>query len=506
MLTKARNILILFSAGLIFLLVGCSTSTESLNPIDEVSFVKEESEIVNTATPLPPTATPIPTVTVDVEIPEPTPTIEGRWRGIVVCDWDKEKWGGGEYKLGNGKLSGKVDFTVSKGTIKAGNHDYPGRGRFWISWSGGGHKIQSFKVSKQKITIESKALENISNWEANLVTNNTMNLIGELDSCKGKLYRTEEISFDSYSPKNLLDYVDGVENDKKYTIPGLLTFPEGDQEKYPVMIMIVNSGCGYGDREATYGFDIKNQGVATLEIDNCSPRGLSEDNPIARNNYLKLTPWMGAADALYALNFLQSHPKVDGDKIGITGFSWGGQVAFFSGLNLIRKSIVGDGVDFALRAPFYMFCRQFDDPQYSKNKLHIFQGELDSVPPNHCREMISSFNNLGYDVSIDVYSGAYHNFDDPWWDSPPPKKNDDQWYVTDKCYFWIDKDYKRSWRLDDMKIEFDDYADWNFSSDPLYKEYKKECEHSGPIYGRNDNAAQQSAAKLLELINQYLRD
>ena len=52
-------------------------------------------------------------------------TLDGRWRGIVVCDDDKEKWGGGEYKLGNGKLSGKIDFTVSKGTIKAGNHDYP---------------------------------------------------------------------------------------------------------------------------------------------------------------------------------------------------------------------------------------------------------------------------------------------------------------------------------------------------------------------------------------------
>ena len=56
-----------------------------------------------------------------------------------------------------------------------------------------------------------------------------------------------------------------------------------------------------------------------------------------------------------------------------------------------------------------------------------------------------------------------------------------------------------------MRIEFDDYKGWDFSSDPLYKEYKKECEHSGPMYGRNDNAAQQSAAKLVELINQYLR-
>ena len=56
-----------------------------------------------------------------------------------------------------------------------------------------------------------------------------------------------------------------------------------------------------------------------------------------------------------------------------------------------------------------------------------------------------------------------------------------------------------------MRIEFDDYIGWDFSSDPFYKEYKKECEQSGPMYGRNDIAAQQSATKLVELINQYLK-
>jgi hypothetical protein len=154
---------------LIMLVSSCSSNTSSTpypTPTPYPTYTPVPSP---TNTPNPePTAKTIstPTVTVDIEIPEPAPTIDGRWRGIVVCDWDKEQWGGGEYKLGNGKLSGKIDFTVSKGTIKAGNYDYPGRGRFWMDRSGGGHKIQSFKVSKHKINIESKALENISNWEA----------------------------------------------------------------------------------------------------------------------------------------------------------------------------------------------------------------------------------------------------------------------------------------------------------------------------------------------------
>ena len=56
-----------------------------------------------------------------------------------------------------------------------------------------------------------------------------------------------------------------------------------------------------------------------------------------------------------------------------------------------------------------------------------------------------------------------------------------------------------------MRIEFDDYTNWNFGADPFYKQYKRECEHSGPIYGRNDAAARQSSIKLSELIDQHLK-
>ena len=56
-----------------------------------------------------------------------------------------------------------------------------------------------------------------------------------------------------------------------------------------------------------------------------------------------------------------------------------------------------------------------------------------------------------------------------------------------------------------MWIEFDDYEGWNFRADPLWKEYNKECENMGAVYGRDDEAAKQSAVKLEGLINQYLK-
>ena len=433
--------------------------------------------------------------------------VKGRWRGLAICNWDKDGWGGGEYKFGNGKFSGAIDFTIIE------DEDDPTKRIFkksnWLDYGGASRSIKSFEISTNKISFSdiftNDQGESRMNWEGNLTSNNTLQINNKGSDCKAKLYRTEKISFESSSPKNLLDYVDGVKNDQKYTITGLLTFPEGDKEKYPLMMMIVNSGCGYNFRQFTYGVDIKNQGVATLELDNCKPRGLSESYPIGACNGNILNPWMGAADALYALKFLQTHPKVDIDKVGITGFSWGGQVALWTGIDLIRKSIVGDILDFALRVPYYPFCRQFDDPKYSKNKLHIFIGEFDAAPPRHCREMASSFNKLGYDVSVDVYLDAYHNFDDPFWDSPPPEFNPRAWFVTEKCNFWIDSDHHRSWRLGDMRIELDNYLNWDVTENPFYWEYAIECVRSGVKYGRNDSAAQKSAIKLVELINQHLK-
>ena len=62
-------------AGLMFLVVACSTSTESVAPTDEVSLVKEVAEIVNTATPLPPTATPTPIPPTATTVPTSIPTV-----------------------------------------------------------------------------------------------------------------------------------------------------------------------------------------------------------------------------------------------------------------------------------------------------------------------------------------------------------------------------------------------------------------------------------------------
>ena len=65
-----KHLTFVFVTGLMLLVVACGVSTEDGEATVEVSLVKKEAEIVNTATPLPPTALPIPPTSTPV--PEPT--------------------------------------------------------------------------------------------------------------------------------------------------------------------------------------------------------------------------------------------------------------------------------------------------------------------------------------------------------------------------------------------------------------------------------------------------
>ena len=144
-------------------------------------------------------------------------TIDGRWGGITLCKWDIENWGGGEYELGNGKFSAVLDFSII-----TENGEKKLKGKRFVNFGDRASKILSYKIEKKTLSVEDQSPwdDESYTWKGKLITDNRIEFKNN-NGCKSTVYRTEEISFDSYSPRNLLDYVDGVENDEQYTIPGM---------------------------------------------------------------------------------------------------------------------------------------------------------------------------------------------------------------------------------------------------------------------------------------------
>jgi len=116
-------------------------------------------------------------------------------------------------------------------------------------------------------------------------------------------------------------------------------------------------------------------------------------------------------DAFRALQVLARRPDIDGQRIGITGYSFGGIVALQSS-SLDVATALGDGLQFAAHMPVYPQCiAWYEDLRYTNAPVHIVSGELDDyTPAAPCERYTRELREHGYDVRISVYPGVEHGF------------------------------------------------------------------------------------------------
>ena len=175
--------------------------------------------------------------------------IIGRWRGLANCEWN------GRYELGNGIIEGVIDLVIKKDKKDPNKVIIKKEKWLWPSF-GGRVKIKSFKVNENSFEIVSKEpvddKDNTRKWFGKMSSNDHIEVTDEYNNCDALLYRAENVTFEAFTPRIPIDFIDGVENDQKYTIEGFLTYPQEQKEKYPLMILIMNSACDFGQRNFRY--------------------------------------------------------------------------------------------------------------------------------------------------------------------------------------------------------------------------------------------------------------
>lgn len=113
--------------------------------------------------------------------------------------------------------------------------------------------------------------------------------------------------------------VPGVEQ----PVAGRLSFPETGNPPWPAVIIAHGSG-GVDGRGPLYARRLNNAGFVTLEVDMWSARGM--EGGLDRPDHVRQT----LPDAYAARSFLQRREDIDGDRIGLMGFSWGGVMAMLA--------------------------------------------------------------------------------------------------------------------------------------------------------------------------------
>ncbi len=127
-------------------------------------------------------------------------------------------------------------------------------------------------------------------------------------------------------------------------VPGRFARPTGSKPKVPA-VLILHGAFGVDGRGAFYAKALNDVGIATLEITMFPPSSPPRGG-------VKATMPHAAA----ALKWLAAQPAVDGQRLGIMGFSWGGIMSVLMSSELVQERLGKDVPRPVAFAPFYPCC------------------------------------------------------------------------------------------------------------------------------------------------------
>ena len=199
-------------------------------------------------------------------------------------------------------------------------------------------------------------------------------------------------------------------------------FRTAGEQRHPAVVFL--HGCGglfsrtsglINPRELDWARELNQRGYTVLMVDSFGPRNQGEmcsQRGFNREVYMKRP-----RDAYGALLFLQSQAWVRPDRVAVMGWSEGGGAVLFAirTQSLGRPAQLPQG-DFRAAVAFYpASCNERrQDAWISTVPLLALLGAEDVwTPAAPCKELLDGAVGRGSKVEIQVYPGAFHDFDWP---------------------------------------------------------------------------------------------
>jgi dienelactone hydrolase len=200
-------------------------------------------------------------------------------------------------------------------------------------------------------------------------------------------------------------------------VSGVLRVPDSTRERLPA-VLIVNSSPGFDGRGAFYAEALGQAGIATLEVDLFQGKGVPA------------SPRHNLPHAFQSLGYLARHPRIDGSRVGIMGFSWGGIVAVLTSSAELTRQYAGGESRFAAHLGLYPICwrhhavlagrpgtwKDLKPAVYRKvtgSPVHILAGDRDDYDdPDSCARFVAALPaRARRHFSLTVYPGATFAWD-----------------------------------------------------------------------------------------------
>ena len=193
------------------------------------------------------------------------------------------------------------------------------------------------------------------------------------------------------------------------TLTGRLVGPD-IEEKAPAVILLHGSDGPRSGAAASWLYYFKSIGITTLRLDSYTARGLSQAST-GQNRFGQFTQ---IYDAYRAADALAAHPKVDGSRIVLMGFSRGGNAALYGAMTRFQKAFGPEQARIVAYVAFYPACNfeLIGELEVSNAPIREFHGTDDDwTSPVPCRDYIARLKAVGANADMTEYPGALHAFD-----------------------------------------------------------------------------------------------
>ena len=225
--------------------------------------------------------------------------------------------------------------------------------------------------------------------------------------------RGTPVSYPSHSPFTLWEVGKSEALDPPTDARATLFLPDNASAERPVPAVVLLHGATgvLGAREMTYGAQFAEMGMAALVVDAFGARRDRASGFIDR--LLNITETMLLADAYAGLRYLDELPQVDGNRVALMGFSYGGMSTMLAAFEQTAATLSPDGPRFAAHVAFYGPClARFDGTTATGAPVLILAGSEDGiVDPERCNEIVADLREGGAEAEFVVYEGAYHQWD-----------------------------------------------------------------------------------------------
>jgi dienelactone hydrolase len=205
-------------------------------------------------------------------------------------------------------------------------------------------------------------------------------------------------------------------NEAATVIDGVLSLPtEATLQrggKSPAVILAHGTGGISAEREHAWARRLNSWGMAAFVVDSFTGRGIKPPMYSGSPGFTHVVAHL--TDAYLALQLVSTHPKIDGTRVAVMGFSRGGEVAVNAIFDRFRAGAVGNAPDrFAAYVAFYPYCnfRHVGKALAAGPMLMLLGGADEMTEPGPCEHQAAWLRDRGIAIRVITYPNAHHGFD-----------------------------------------------------------------------------------------------